>query len=84
MNDKFKEMITHFKDENCKSKKYKNYKLLSTLSKPVDTLAINFTTSTTATLAVIANALIVKATSTGVACGVTKRNKVIYELIKRK
>ena len=53
-------MITYFKDNNNKSKKkYKKYKRLTTILKSFDTFVINDTTSSSITLNLLGNCLIV-------------------------
>ena len=57
------------------------FKLLSTILKSVDTLVNFATTSNSVTLSLIVIGLIVILVSTGVACGLTVGNEVIYEIV---
>ena len=67
-----KEMITYFKDKNCKSKKkYKNYKTLNTILESVDRIVIIAATSTFITLSFTGIALIVLPVSAGIACSLS-------------
>ena len=80
-----KEMITYFKDKNLKSKqRYKNYKTLNTVLESVDSIVIIAATSTSIILSVTGIGLIVLPTSTGIACGLSLRNKVLHKLITNK
>ena len=77
-----KEMITYFKDKNNKSKKkYKNYKTLNTVIESVDSIVIIGVTSTSITLSVTGNGLIVLPISAGIAWGLSLGNKVLLKLI---
>ena len=77
-----KEMITHFKDKNHKSKKRsKNYKTLNTVLESVDSIVIIGDTSTSITLSVIGIGLIVLPISAGIACALSLSNKVLPKLI---
>ena len=65
-----KQKITYFKDENHKSeKKYREYKILTTIKKSVDTFVIIATTSNPITLYSTGIGLIVSKLSTGIAWG---------------
>ena len=78
-------MITYIKNKNRKSKKMSNtFKLLSIFLKSVDTLVNFATTSNSLTLSLIVIGLIVILVSTGVACGLTVGNEVIYEIVMQK
>ena len=80
-----KEMITYFKDKNNKSKKrYKNYKTITTKLKSFDTFVIIATTSSSITLSLTGIGLIAIPISTATACGLSIRNKVLYEIIINK
>ena len=80
-----KEMITYFKDKNHKSKKrYKNYKTLNTVIESLDSIVIIGATSTSITLSVTGNGLIVLPISAGVACGLSLGNKILHKLIINK
>ena len=48
-----RELITHFKDKNNKSKTYKVYKTLNTVLESADSIVIIGATSTSVTLSVI-------------------------------
>ena len=79
-----KELITYVKFKNNESeKKYKNYKTLTTIRKSFDTIIVA-TTSTSITLSLTELGLIVIPISTGIACGLTISNKVIYEIMMQK
>ena len=80
-----KEMILYFKDKNHKSKeKCKKHKTKTTILKSFDTPVINATTSSSITFSLRGIGLIVIPISTGIACGLTISNKVIYEIIMQK
>ena len=80
-----KEMISYFKDKNNKSKKkYKNCKSLNTLLESVDSIVIIAATSTSITLSVTGNGLIVLPISAGIACGLSLGKKVLHKLIINK
>ena len=80
-----KEMIIYFKDKNHKSKKkYKKYKMITTKLKSFDTFVIIATTSSSIRLSFTGIGLIVIPISTGLACGLTISNKVIYEIVMQK
>ena len=73
-----KEMITYFKDENNKSgKKYKNYKMLTTILKSFDTYVLIATTMSSVIMTLTGIGLIAIPISSGIACGLTISNKVI-------
>ena len=79
-----KEMITYFKDVNKKSKKrYKKYKMLTTILKSFDTFVIIGTTSSSITLSLTGIGLIAIPISSGIACGLTISNKLLYELVMK-
>ena len=76
-----KEMITYFKDKNHKSKKrYKNYKTLNTVLESVDSIVIIGATSTSITLSITGIGLISLPISAGIACTLSKGNKVLHKL----
>ena len=80
-----KEMITHFKDKNNKSKKKcKNYKTLNTILESVDSIVIIGATSTSLTLSVTGTGLFVLPISAGIACTLSLGNKVLHKLIINK
>ena len=69
-------MIAYFKEENHNSKKkYKKYKKLTTVLKPIDTFVIIATTSSSITLSLRGIGLIAIPISTATACGLTISNK---------
>ena len=73
------ERITYFKDENRKSKeKYKNYEVLSTILKTVDTCVTN---SISVTLSMTGFGLKGLPISTGNACGLMLTNEGLHEII---
>ena len=77
-----KKMITYFKDKNKKSKKiYKKYKRITTILKSFDTFVIIAMTSSSITLSLLGNGLIVIPISTASACALSIGNKVLYEVI---
>ena len=83
--NKIKEMITYFKDRNYKpKKKFKKYKLSTTLLKVFDTVVYIGLTSSSITMSLTGISLIAVPTSSGNACGLTISNKVIYEIVKQK
>ena len=65
-----KEMITHFKDKNQKSKKKKNHETLNTNLESVDSIVIIGATSISITLPI-----------TGIACALLLGNKVLHKMI---
>ena len=78
-------MITYFKDKNNISKrKNKNYKTLTTILKSFDKFVIIAKTSSSITLSPTGISLIVIPISTGIACGLTVGNKLIYEITMQK
>ena len=80
-----KEMITYFKDKNNKSeKKYRKYKMITTLLKSFDTFVIIAKTSSSITLSLTGIGLIVIPISTASACVLSVCNKVLYEIIINK
>ena len=80
-----KEVFTHFKDKNNKSKKkYKQYKTITTTLKSIDLFVIIATTSSSVTLSLTGIGLIVIPKSTASACALSIGNKVIYEIIINK
>ena len=80
-----KELITHFKDKNHKSKKkYKNYKTLNTILEPVDSIVIIGATLTSITLSFSGIGLIILPISAGIACTLSLANKVLHNLILNK
>ena len=80
-----KEMITYFKDKNNKSKKkYRKYKMITTLLKSFDTFVIIAKTSSSITLSLTGIGLIVIPISTASACVLSIGNKVLYEIIINK
>ena len=77
-------MITYFKDQNHKSKKrYKKDKMLTTILKSFDTIVIFGATSSSTTLSLTGIGLIAIPNSSGVACGLTIGNKIIYEIVMK-
>ena len=83
--DNIKELITYSKDKNNKSKiKYKNHETLTAILKSFDTFVIIATTSSSITLSVTGFGWIVIPISTGISCGLSVSNKVIYEAIINK
>ena len=77
-----KEMITYSKHENKKIEiKCKKYKMVTTKLKSFDTFVVFATTSTSVSLSVGGIGLIVTPSLTGVGCGLTISNKVIYEIV---
>ena len=84
-NNSTKEMITYFKDKKSKSKrKWTKYKMLTTVLKSFDTFVLFGTTSSSITLSLTSIGLIVIPISTGLACGLSISNKVVYEIFMRK
>ena len=80
-----KEMRTYFKDKNHKSKKkYKKYKILTTLIQSLDRFVIIATTSTFVPLRLSGNGSLMIPISTGIACGSTVSFKVKYEIVMQK
>ena len=80
-----KQMITYCKDENHKSeKKYREYKILTTIKKSVDTFVIIATTSNSITLYFTGNGLIVSKLSTGIAWGLKISIKLKNEKVMQK
>ena len=78
-------MITYFKDKNNKSKKkYKKYKTITTILKSFDTIVVIATTSSSITLSLTGFGLIVIPISSSIACGWSKTNKVLYEIVMQK
>ena len=78
-------MITYSKDKNDKSKsKYSKYGTLTAKLKSIDTFVILATTSSSITLSLTGFGLIVIPISTGIACGLSVSNKVLYEVIINK
>ena len=80
-----KEMITYFKDKNNKSKKkFKKYKILTTILKLFDTFVVITTKSGSITLSLTGIGLVAIPLSTATACGLSTGNKVINEVIIKK
>ena len=80
-----KERITYFKDKNYKSKKkYKKYKMITTLLKSIGTNIFIATTSSSSTLSLIGIGLIAIPISSGISCGLTISNKVLCEIVRQK
>ena len=78
-------MITYFKYTNNRSKKkYKKYKTLTTILKSFDTFVIITITSSSITLSLRRNGLILIPISTATACGLSIGNKVLFEIILNK
>ena len=78
-------MINFFKDKNNKSKKrYQKYKTITTVLKSFDTFVIIATTSSSVSLSLTGNGLIVIPISTASACALSFGNKVNYEIIINK
>ena len=83
--NKTKENITHFIDQNHKSKKiYKKYKTVNTILTSVDTIVIIGATSISVTLSSIGIGLIVLPISAGVAFTLPLGNKVLHKFIIKK
>ena len=84
-NKNIKELIIHLKDKNNRSKNNKkNYKMLTTILKTIETIVIVIATSSSITLSLKGIYSIVISISTGVACGLSIGNKVIYEIFMQK
>ena len=82
--NKNKEMFTHFKDKNHKSKnKIKKYKTLSTILKSIDIIVIIATKSSSITSSLSGFGLIVIPMSSSIACGLTISKKSIYKMVKQ-
>ena len=80
-----KEIISYFKDRNHKSKKkYKNFKILNTILKSVDSIIIIGANSNSITLSVTGVGLIILPISAGIACVLSLYNKVLHKLITNK
>ena len=78
-------MITYFKDKNHKSKdRYKIYKTLNTILKSVDSIVILGAISTSVTLSITGFGLVIVPISTGIACGLSFGNKLLYEMVMQK
>ena len=83
--DNIKEMITYFNEKNNQSKKkYKKYKMLTTILKSFDRLVKIATTSSSITTSLTRFVLIVVLISTAVSCGLTISNKILHEIVSRK
>ena len=76
-------MITYSKAEIESKKKYKNFKMLTTILKSVDTFVFA-TTSNSVTLSVTGIVLIVIPISTGTVYGLSCSNTVIFGIILQK
>ena len=77
-----KEMITHFKDKNNKSKKrYKNYKTLNMILESIGSIVFITATSTSITLSVTGIGLIILPISAAIACTLSLGNKVLHKII---
>ena len=80
-----KEMITHFKDENHKSKqRFKNFKTPNTILESIDSVVIIGATSTSKTLSITGFGLINIPISAGIACTLSLGNKILHKLIINK
>ena len=78
-------MITYFKNKNKKSKKrFRKYNLLTTILKSFDTLVVIGTTTSSLTLSFTGVGFIAIPISSGIACGLTISDKVLYEIITNK
>ena len=67
-----KEMITHYKDKNYKSKKkYTHYRNLNTVLESVDSIVIIGATSTSVTFSTTGIGLIILPISAGIACALS-------------
>ena len=78
-------MITYFKDRNHKSvKKFKKYKILTTILKSFDIFGIIVTTTTSSTLSLTGFGLIVIPIPTGIASRLTIISKVKFEIVMPK
>ena len=78
-------MITYFKPKNNKpKKKYKNYKMITTILKSFDTLVIIATTSSLMRLSLTGISLTVIPIAIATACGLSVANLVLIEIIINK
>ena len=78
-------MITNFKDKNNKSEnKDKKYNTLTTILKLFDTIVIIAATSSSITLILTGIGLTAIPISSGIACGLTISNKVMFEIVMPK
>ena len=78
-------MITDIEDENKKSKKkFKKHKMITTIRKSFDIIAIIATTTSSITLNLTGIGVIAIPISTATACGLSSSNKVIYEIVIKK
>ena len=78
-------MITYFKDKNhISKKKYKEYKILTTILKSFDTIVIFATKPSFFTLFFTGIDMIVTSISTGTTCGLLFSNKLLYEIVMQK
>ena len=78
-------MITYFKDKNNKSKKkYKIYKMLTTILESFDTFVIIATKTTSITLSVTGIGLKAIPISTATTCGLSFTNKILYVIVMQK
>ena len=84
-NINIEEMITYFEDKNNQSeKKFLKYKFFTRLIKSFDTFVYIVTTSRSITLILMGIGLIAIPVSTGIACGVTISNNVLFEIVVQK
>ena len=78
-------MTIYFKDKNHKSKKeWKNCKTLNTILESVDTIVVIGATTTSVTLSVTGDGVIVVPISSGVASALSLANKVLHKMILNK
>ena len=78
-------MIIYFKDKNNKSKKkYKKYKMITTMIKSFDTFVNIAMTTRSITLSPTGIGLIVIPISAGIVCRMSIGNKVLFEVIINK
>ena len=77
-------MVTYFKKNNKSKKKYRKYKTLTTILRSFDTISIIATLPSSITLSLTGIDLIPIPISSGIACGLSTCNKVIYEVIINK
>ena len=79
-----KEMSTYFKDENYKSKKNQKNETITTIIRIFDAIVIVATTSGSITLSLSGIGLIVLPISSGILCGLTISNKILYQKVMQK
>ena len=75
-------MFAYFKHKNLESnRKFRKIKMVTKIIKSFDTFVIIATTSSSITLSLTGMGLIAIPISSGIACGLTISNKVIYEKV---